>query len=153
MLKQIFHIIRGYLVWLKYKIKFQVNQRTVMLILTGENRKIDYYAMHYLETFIEQKIADKVIILAKDKDVLKWAGSFQFSFKTIVYYAEEQEILLLYDYYCFEEKFDNIVFTFTERPEDNMIGRMLRETEINEAEAVCLGYYCLRNVPESVKDC
>ena len=41
-----------------------------------------------------------------------------------------------------------IVFTYTTSPKDNQLGRVLKETQVNEEEAVCLGLYQLRKVPE-----
>ena len=42
--------------------------------------------------------------------------------------------------------FDNIVFTYAFRPQDNLLGKVLKETQVNEEDAVCLGLYHLRAV-------
>ncbi|NBH20534.1 hypothetical protein D3Z55_24965 [Clostridiaceae bacterium] len=53
----------------------------------------------------------------------------------------------MYDYYSFHKFSDKVVFTYTDLPGDNQLGRALRETKVNEEDAVCLGLYHLRRVP------
>ena len=56
MIKQICHIIHGYLIWLRYKMRFKLDQHTVLLILTGEDRRLDAYALLHLEDHVRHKI-------------------------------------------------------------------------------------------------
>ena len=41
MFRQICHIVHGRLVWLKWKRRFRLDHRKVLLVLTGENEQID----------------------------------------------------------------------------------------------------------------
>ncbi len=149
MIKQICHIIHGYLIWLRYKMRFKLDQHTVLLVLTGEDRRLDAYALLHLEDHVRRKIADKAVILTVDSATWEQASRSTFPFATEVHRVSEGEIPLLFDYYCFEEYFDNVVFTYIDKPRDNLLGRLLRETDIDEEEAVCLGCYCLRSVPKT----
>lgn len=149
MLKQILHITYGYFVWLKYKLRFRMNEHKVLLVLTGDNKKIDYYALLHLGDYVKRKIADMALILVMDKEMLKLAKSMDFPFTAEVLQVKEKEILSFYDYFCFEEYMDNVVFTYTGRPKENLLWKLLEKTDIHEEEAVCLGYYCLRHVPVS----
>ena len=99
----------------------------------------------HLKDYMRRKVADRAVILASDRKIWKQAAAFASCFPVKAYLVKEQELLLLYDYYCFEEYFDNVVFTFVSRPKDNLLERVLRETDVDEEEAVCLGLYCLRS--------
>ncbi|MCI8822510.1 MAG: hypothetical protein HFI15_08350 [Lachnospiraceae bacterium] len=145
MFRQICHIVHGRLVWLKWKRRFRLDHRKVLLVLTGENEQIDKYALLHLKDYMRRKVADRAVILASDRKIWKQAAAFASCFPVKAYLVKEQELLLLYDYYCFEEYFDNVVFTFVSRPKDNLLERVLRETDVDEEEAVCLGLYCLRS--------
>lgn len=54
----------------------------------------------------------------------------------------------LYDAYCFYKFYDNIVFTYDSRPEDNRLGMLLEERLVGVGEAVCLGLFGLHQAPE-----
>lgn len=69
--------------------------------------------------------------------------------KRSIRHISKKRLELLYDYYCFEKFFDNIVFTYTAKPAENMLGRVLTETDVNETDAVFLALYHLRNVPSA----
>ena len=55
----------------------------------------------------------------------------------------------LYDYYSFMKFFDNIVFTYVDKPEDNLLGTYLEKTDVNEEDAACLALFHLRSVPKA----
>lgn len=151
MIRQIFHVIQGYMIWQKYRLRFRLGQKKVLLVLAGENRSVDEYALIHLEDYVKRKIADQAVILASDDRLLEQARAAApgFSFRTEIFRVGQRELLQMYDYYCFEEYFDNVVFTYTDRPKDNLLGKLLKETNIDEEEAVCLGCYCLREIPKT----
>ena len=152
MIREICSVTYGRLIWQKYKRRFCLDEHTVVLVLAGENRKVDYYALAHLEDYVKRKVASRGVILAADKRALGQARKMKFPFDTEVCRVKENEVLRLHDYYCFEEYFDNIVFTFIRRPEANMLWKLRRETEVNEEEVACLGCYCLRRMPEKKQD-
>ncbi len=45
----------------------------------------------------------------------------------------------LYDAYCFYKFYDNIVFTYDSRPEDNRLGMLLEERLVGVGEGVWTG--------------
>lgn len=151
MIRQICHITQGYLVWQLFRLRFWLNRRKVLVILAGENRKLDEYALIHLEDYVKRKTAVQAVILTADEEMRKRAAAVSFPFPTTVCRAGERELRLLHDYYCYEEYFDNVVFTYTDRPRDNLLGRLLKETDVEEEAAVCLGCYCLRKIPETEK--
>ncbi len=152
MFRRMLHITKGYFLWRKYRTRFQIDDRTAVLVLTGEDSNVDHYALLHLNDYVKRKVADRAVIFVMDQTSEEQAKSRPFSFPTEVCMMEKEEELLFYDYYCFEEYFDNIAFTHVRLPEDNLLWRLLKDGKVNAEEAVCLGSYCLRRIPAIAED-
>lgn len=148
MFKETVQIVYGALSWKVMRIRFRINYKKVILVLVNENRKLDYYAMVHLKDYMQRKYADEALILYADKTVSHMIRSIKTGVNKKVCQYPEKKIRRIYRYYSFFKFFDNIVFTYTTSPKDNQLGRVLKETQVNEEEAVCLGLYQLRKVPE-----
>lgn len=148
MFKEIIRILYGSLIWNILRLKLRIHKKKVVIILTGENKKLDYYTIVHLEDFINRKYADKAIILLDDKKACKMIKAANLSVPVKMYWYSKDRIERLYNYYSFYKFSDRVVFTYTDKPRDNQLGRALRETDINEEDAVCLGLYHLRTIPE-----
>lgn len=148
MFKRSLIILRESFQWLRLCIIYKINYKKVVLVLTGENRILDYYAIAYLEYFVKRKYADEAVILFHDVETKKMIKDFHFPFEVKTVFYPLEKIEELYDYYSFEKFFDNIVFTYTTFPKYNLLGRVLNETAVNERDAVCLALYHLRTVIE-----
>jgi hypothetical protein len=118
-----------------------------VLVLNHENETLDKKAVEYLDYFMDRKTAKKALILYSDPDTRAWLKKVKLSDHKVVKYMEKQRADLLYDYYSFDKFFDNIVFTWTSKPAENLLGRVLAETDVNETDAVCLALYHLRSIP------
>ena len=119
------------------------------MVLTGENHLLDRYSIEYLDLFAKRKSADNALVVWSDIESLEGSDLTRLKLKRIkAVYLSDRKVKLLYDYYSFDKFFDNIVFTYTSMPEENLLGRILAETEVNEKDAVCLALYHLRYVPE-----
>ncbi len=141
-------MFRKWLLWRKLKIKYRIDYIKVVLVLTGENKKLDQACLSHLDDFVKRKYAESVIIFYpaecyKDGDIRVESG-----YKVKLCPLSRAVIDRLYSFYCFMKFFDNIVFTYVDEPSDNQLGRYLRETEVNEEDAACLALYHLRYVPE-----
>lgn len=146
--KRAFVILRESFQWIRLCLIYKINYKKVVLVLTNENKILDYYAIAYLEYFVKRKYAEEAIILFHDEESRKMINGFVFSFKVKAVYYPLKKIRELYDYYSFEKFYDNIVFTYTTIPKYNLLGRVLEETSVNEQDAVCLALYHLRRVVE-----
>lgn len=151
MFKRILHILHGKKYWNWLRLRYVITYKKVVLVLTGDNEKLDYYCLKYLEHFLKRKYAKSAIIISDDEKVLKNVEKMKFRFPIELCYLEKKRIELLYDFYSYMKFFDNIVFTYTDRPKDNLLGRILAETDVNEEDAACLALYHLRAVPNSTK--
>lgn len=132
--------------------KLRIDYKTVVLVPVNENRKLDYYALAHLGNYMDRKHAKGAVVLLHEKETLRLAEEVLAKYR-----LETKKVRLcrcagktldtVYDYYSFHKFFDNIAFTCTSRPEDNLLGRLLEETQVKEEDAVCLGLYHLRTVP------
>ena len=148
-MRRVFRVIVGWIYWHIFCLKNQITYRSVVLVLTGENHLLDRYSIEYLDLFAKRKSADNALVVWSDKESLEGSDLTRLKLKRIkAVYLSDRKVKLLYDYYSFDKFFDNIVFTYTSMPEENLLGRILAETEVNEKDAVCLALYHLRYVPE-----
>lgn len=115
--------------------------------MTNENSKVDYYALLHLNDFMNRKYANEAIVIIDSKKAYQLVKKASLPSCVKLYQCSRKIIQLIYQYYSFYQCSDKLVFTYTNHPKDNQLGRVLRETSINEEEAVCLGLYRLRKIP------
>ena len=147
------NILKGRAIWDGVKRQHAIDSKTVILVLSGENYCMDEKAIEMLPEFVKRKRAERAeILIAEPSHHLKEdVGKQKFSFPVQVSIEMEEDLRCLYDYYCFAFNLDNIAFTFLSQCHYNLLGRILSETDITETEAVCLGVYWLREIPEYIR--
>ena len=138
----------GWLFWKQLKIKFGINYKKVVIVLSGENEEVDRQAIAYLQNFMTRKHVNSAIVFCKEQAKEETEQMIGKSRPVSVEVLTDGEMAKLYSFYCFNKFFDNIVFTNTNTPKDNMLGRYLKETKVNEEDAVCLALYHLRCIPQ-----
>lgn len=148
MFREMVHILHGSFIWNILRLRLRIHDKKVVVVLTGENRKLDHYAIVYLEDFMKRKYADEALIFIDDKKTCKMIKAVDPPVALKIYKYPREKMERLYSYYSFYKFSDRVVFTYTDKPKDNQLGKALRETDINEKDAVCLGLYHLRAVPE-----
>lgn len=151
MFKEVISVFHGALIWKIFQMRFQIDEKKVVLVLVNNRKGLDYYALVHLEDFMNRKYAKEAIVVFSDKEVCTRLKELKLNVSIRLSYWKEDKIKKLYRYYSFYKFSDKIVFTYTDNPKENQLGKVLRETSIGEEEAVCLGLYRLRRVPE-VKD-
>lgn len=148
MIKRTIALLYGLIIWKFICIKYRINHDSVVLFLTDENEKIDYYALAHLESYMDLKKANKALVFYKSETTLSNVkkNNFEKNVKFVKYNVRNIE--MMYTTFCFYKYFENVVFTYLDTPKDNLILKLLNETEVNEEEIVCLGLYVLRRVPK-----
>lgn len=146
------HVLYGAFLWRMLRLKLGIDYKTVVLILVNENRKLDYYALAHLGDYMSRKHAESAVVLFCENETYRMAksvlGEYEGAGKEVrLCRCERKKVEAVYDYYSFHIFFDNVAFTYISRPGDNLLGRVLEETQVNEEDAVCLGLYHLRKVP------
>lgn len=146
MLSEALHVIKGNLLWHYIKVIHKMDKHSIVLILAGENKAVDKNAVRYLPVFAGRRYANKVFIWTEDEQLLKEAKkNCQIPVEKLKISARRMR--LLFEYYCFDRFYFNLIFTYINQPKDNMIGKLFSKSDINEEEIVCLGLYNLRRVP------
>ena len=130
MFREMARMLHGAFLWAMLRFQCRIDYKKVVLVLVNDNRKLDYYAY-------------KTCRLAR-KALAEYGSGGK---KVRLCRCAKNTIETVYDYYSFHKFFDNIAFTYVSRPKDNLLGRVLKETQVNEEDAVCLGLYHLRTVP------
>lgn len=141
------NVLYGGLIWKIWKLRFRVDEKMVVLVLVNENTKIDGYALAHLEDFMNRKYANRAVVIFNYKKTEQQIRTIPLPSCVKLYRCSRNTIKAIYRYYSFYKCSDKLVFTYTNYPKDNQLGRILRDTLINEEEAVCLGLYRLRKVP------
>ena len=150
MIPEMLHVIRGNFIWHYIKAVHGIGRQSIVLVLTGENRTVDEYAIRHLQTFAARRSADKVFVWTVEEELyIKAVETCECPVRRL--HVSADRIQILFDYYCFDKFFPNLIFTYTNRPRDNRIGRLLSISDVNEEEIVCLGLYNLRMVPQEMK--
>ncbi len=147
MFKQIWHILHGYVYWTMMRIRYRLGYDKVLLVLAHQNEKLDYYALAHLDDFMRRKYAKKAVVLYTDPVIRDMVQTMQLAENVKWIRRSRKRVELLYDFFSFDKFYDNIVFTYIDRPKDNILDRVLEETAVNEEDIVCLGFYRLRTVP------
>ncbi len=147
MFRSVFHIFHGAFLWQILRMRFGLDNGKAVLFLTGDNQKLDYFSMVYLQNFMEQKYVDGAVLFVKDKRESGLVRKIPLPGCVRCSWYSSRKMRILYDYYSFHKFSDKVIFTYTDLPGDNQLGRALRETKVNEEDAVCLGLYHLRRVP------
>lgn len=147
MIKEEMQLIAGKLTWNWIKCINKLDASKVILVLAGENEKVDFYALKYLDRAIERKMADEALIFACTDESYRQASNYKdFQYPVNIKKISEKQLELIYRYYCLYKFNKNLFFTFTDRTKDNLLGRFIRETEIDEKDTVCLAIYNFRTV-------
>lgn len=142
-------LVKGDLLWKYLRLRYAINDTTVVLFLAGENPKIDEYALKYLGLVMERKVCNRVVIFVENEELFCFAkGKLNSSTNADVRKITTAQIMAVYNWYRVVRFNKNLFFTFTDRTKDNLLGKFIRETEINEKDAVCLAIFNFRKVVE-----
>ena len=149
MVKESIDATIGSILWNFIRIRDHINYSKVVLMLTGENKEVDKKALEYLDFVIRRKYANKAIIYAPNN------GIYEFANKNLKseYEVSTKQIRLktmdhIYKRYCLSKMFRNLFWTYIDKTDENLLGRFLRETDIDAEDVVCLAIYNLREIPE-----
>lgn len=146
MFKETLHVLKGNFLWHYLKARHGIGERSALLILTGENEKVDSYAVQYLQAYVQRCKADRVYVWTGQGGLFEKARK-ACSIPVRRFHMTEKQLRLLFDYYCFYRFFPNPVFTYINQPKDNQLGKLLLRGGADEEDIVCLGLYNLRIVP------
>lgn len=141
--------IKEWMFWHYFKVKNHINYQKVVVVLSDENRELDQIVLSRLNEYMKRKHAKNAIVFCVKDNYDRYTKIFDSNAYVSFRIVTKNTIDMLYSFYCFEKFFDNIVFTHVDSPSDNMLGRVLRETDVNEDDAACLALFHLRCIPDN----
>lgn len=133
--------------WIKISNKFDIKNKQIFVLLFPEkDSALNEKALIYLNEFIENRIAEGVVILSVDERVAKVARNYSDKIIDIIKYPEKRAKYLMkyYTFYKFSEKL--IIVSLTQ-PEGNIAYKAAGTNGVTIEDIVCLGIYTLRRVP------
>ena len=71
MFKEVIRILYGSFIWNILRLRLRINSKKVVIILVGENRKLDYYAMLHLKDYMKRKCVNQALILLDEKNIYR----------------------------------------------------------------------------------
>ena len=151
MIREIIEVVAGDVSWNLLKLRYHIDYSKVVLVLTGENADVDDYALKYLDKYIERKVAKEAVVIALDKNEReKLKSKYSFKYKTKIIVCSSKKIDRIYKRKCLNKINNNLVFTYIDKTKNNLLGKFLRETDINAKDVVCLALYNFRTNPEEI---
>lgn len=142
-------LLKGNLIWRYLCLKNHISSTTAILFLTGENSQIDEYALKYLDCVMDRKRCDEAVIFVEAEDIFQFANLHLHTNKVVkIKKISPDYVTAIYNWYRVVRFNKNMFFTYTDRTKDNLLGRFMRETDINEKDAVCLAIYNFRSIME-----
>lgn len=152
MIKEICDVLAGSFLWTILKIKDQLDYSKVVLVLSGENKDVDKYALVYLDTVIDRKRAAKAVIYVTDDETKTFTEkNLNTRYPVKIKKLKSSTVDHIYRRYTIEKFYKNLFWTYTDKTRNNLLGRFIRETEINAEDVVCLAIYNLRQIPNGAK--
>lgn len=151
MIREVCGVLKGSFLWTLLKIRDRLNYKKIVLVLSGENPEVDKYALMYLDYVLERKSAKSVVIYVMNEEMRIFAkDNIQTGYKYKIKRLSEKTIDYIYKRYVFNKFYKNIFWTYVDKTPNNLLGRFMRETDINAEDVVCLAIYNLRQIPKKV---
>ena len=144
-----YEMYRKQKLWKKLKKRYRIYYPKVAIVLSGESRTLDKACITHLPLYIKRKYASGAVVFYPEDSYKETDFDLGTIYEVSYVPLKKEMINDLYSFYCFMKFYDNIVFTYTDTPDDNMLKRYLEETDITENDAVCLALYHLRYVASS----
>lgn len=144
----IWRIFEGWLFWQRVRLKYAINYSKSLIVLSDENHELDRQVLLHLPDFTKRKHVELAVVLCDESRLSEWTSFMNGNNRVQIHTMSKADMEKLYGYYCFTKFFDNVVFTYTDKPADNLLGTYLRQTEVNEEDAAALALFHLRTVPE-----
>lgn len=149
MIKQSIDAIKGQLIWSNLMRKESLDDKKIVLVLTGENDRVDEYALKYLDDVIDRKYAEEALVIAADEKMTEKIDQYTYSHPVKTRILPPKKVGLIHKWYCLDKLFfRNLIFTYVRTNKDNLLERFLQETDVDEEDVVCLALYNLTRIPE-----
>lgn len=138
----------GKRVWNRIKKKYQFDDSTQLVIMPEDDEELNGIAFHYMPYMMKKRGAKNAIVV-RPKGREEEAQATNDSYDARYLYLRQGEIEDLLHYYELYVFTGNISIISLAKPEGNDLHKLIGKNGINEADAVCLGMYALREIPKN----
>ena len=116
--------------------------RTAVILVTGEDREVSFFALTHLDQLLEKRAFDDAVIISADQVVLKSAPYFSNKLRAVHKLSPKQvdSLLQLACLYQFDDRF---ICASIEQPTGRNGGRLVGKKGITKEEVFSVGVYGL----------
>ena len=125
-------IIKGYIIWLQFRVKEHLDDKKFVLIVTEENEKVDQYALKYLDYVMERKYTKEALVIVSNQGTAKKVSKYHYKHQIKIKIMPFQKIKLLYKWYCMDGRRKNVVFTFVKTNKDNLLEHFIKQISMKK---------------------
>lgn len=138
---------RGKKIWKKIRKEYEIDRFTQIVIMPEGEKKLNKTAMEYMPYMLERRSARRAVIIKPKQDIADVFNGYETLKSQYCYLppGEIENLLHYYEMYVFSPNVSIISYT---KPNGNTLYKFIGRKGINTTDAVCLGMYCLRHIPE-----
>lgn len=140
--KNLFKTYQGWWQWHKIVRRRKIEPQTVILLLPTCGTSENYYAMLYLDKFLESQSFNRAIILTRDTGVVKAAHLFSNNIAEIIE-VSEKKIDALLQFACLYYFDERLFIASLNKPDGRYADRLIGVNGISYGEVFSLGVYKL----------
>lgn len=133
--------------WDIFKLSKHISNEDGILVLSGENTKIDEISIARFKEYLEKKYLSKGVVLASRLEQSRIDPIKKNIAPHIrIIYLSPNKLKHFYELHCVKPFAAHIAFTFINTPKDNKLGKYLEKSELDENDLVCLALFRLGHV-------
>lgn len=133
--------------WDIFKLSKHISNEDGILVLSGENTKIDEISIARFNEYLDKKYLSKGVVLVSRREQSRIAPIKKNIASHIqIIYLPPNKLKRFYELHCVKPFAAHIAFTFIHTPKDNMLGKYLEKSELDENDLVCLALFRLGHV-------
>lgn len=133
--------------WDVFRILNHISDEEGILVLSGENAKIDEISVARFGEYLKKKYLSKGVILVNrfERNMINHIKKNTALHIRIISLSPIR-LKHFYKLHCVKPFVGNIAFTYINTPKDNKLGKYLEKSELDENELVCLALFRLGHV-------
>lgn len=141
-LKNIIKAYKGRKIWIKLLKSYGLTDKHYVVLMPSLNRDYNYYALLYLDKFLEKENAEGALILTYDENVKKCARMFSGKIIDVADFSREKAELLM-KFYCLYQFTYRLIIASLEEPEGRDGLNLVGKKGITIEEIIAVGLYGL----------
>ena len=139
---------QGYRIWKKIDKKYQA---PMYILMPKEKDEYNYYALQYLEQYLERKKLRKAVVLTCDEEAIAALDLFVAKSMVRAVHISRDEAVKLVKYYALHEFTSRIVIVSLSEPYDTHAENLIGVRGVEKSDLVCFDIYRFSEKPEAAQ--